>query len=148
MNINIKIVGDAAFNRRSKNLKRYAVQIANAPAPLVFRQEAIDKAVAVAQVVYKYPPPRPTSKYKRTFRMQRSWVGFIKGNTAVITNDAAAPKTGVFYPIYVIGAFQTPIHAETGWQKRSPQVEKAIVKPILEDVKKRSIQLLEQSKNA
>ena len=167
----VKIVGVKEFNKRSANAKKYAIQLQQSPAPLVLRDIALRQSVALAKEKYKAPskpnyPLRWKSDkqrkyvmarlrkednlpYQRTNKLVEMWDYSRKGQyQATIFNDAKDPLTGRFYAPFVISTWQQPFHADTGWQKRSASVERSIVKPIFEDIKKRSLALLKASKNA
>lgn len=169
--MSVKLIGLKEFNKRSDNAKKYAVQIQHAPAPMVIRDVALRQSVALAREKYKYPskPKYPLRwksdkqrkyvmarlrkednlPYRRTNNMAETWDYSRKGQyQATIYNEAKDPLTGRFIAPFLIGAWQQPFHADTGWQKRSTSIEKAIVKPVFEDIKKRSIALLKASQNA
>jgi hypothetical protein len=75
--------------------------------------QAVDKASdAVDQRTTKYPPRRPSSKYRRTGRLGQSWHITRKdgGLSALHRNQARSPK-GVFYAPYVQGTkYQAKVH--------------------------------------
>lgn len=144
--MSVKLIGLKEFNKRSANAKKYAIQLENSPT-MVIRDEPLKQSTELAKTTYKYPPPRPRSRYVRTYKLLNSWQYRRIRNGAIISNEAKNDR-GVFYPIYVISDWQTAVHTETGWPKRSVKREKSIVKPIFEDVKKRSIALLKASQNA
>ena len=59
-----------------------------------------------------YPPPEPTSRYKRTFRLKRSWriKPSIAPYSGVISADSDTP-----YADRVMGVNQNPFFASRGW---------------------------------
>lgn len=70
-----------------------------------------------------YPPPRPNSKYVRTFRLQRGWNVQTEEYADALT---AVTENQVPYTRYVMGdlvtnmdaaaEWQQQYHAETGWR--------------------------------
>lgn len=168
--ISVSVKGDAQFNRRSANLKRYALIVANAPNTILLKPEHFEAAIKIAQDKYSYPP-KPTYPlrwksrrqqiavmiklreegnlpYRRTNKLAEKWRYVLRRDFALITNEAKDPRTGVYYAPFVIGGFQQPFHADTGWKERSASIEKAIVKPIVEGIKSQAKVELEKSRNA
>jgi hypothetical protein len=169
MNIKVSVKGVKEVETRLKNLKRYAMQVENAPAPTLIRPQVLDDSLDVAREVYKTPsnlpnyPLRWKSKkqriaviirlkeegnlpYRRTGRLEHTWSASLKSKIISIANNARDRKTGAFIAPFVIGAFQQPFHKDTGWTKRSASIEKKIVTPILIEVKRQAFLGVEKSR--
>lgn len=169
-NVSIKITGDKEVNKRLSNLRRYTAKIANAPVPTAVSRQALDASLKQAQEFYKTPAnkPRPPLRwksqkqkiavvirlkeegnlpYKRTGRIDKAWSVSVKRNEITIANNKRDNRTGKFVAPFVIGAFQQPFHADTGWTKRSASIEKQILKPITSDMLKRAKEGIAASKN-
>lgn len=166
----LKIVGDKEVNTRLSNLRRYAIRVAGAPVPTLLNTHAIDAALEQARQLYKAPanlpryPLRWKSRkqkiaviirlkeegnlpYRRTGRLENAWSASSKQNTITIANNARDSRTGKFIAPFVIGAFQQPFHADTGWPKRSASIEKQIVKPIMDELRKQVKEGIADSKH-
>jgi hypothetical protein len=170
MAISVKLIGVKEVNKRLSNLRKYAIQVANAPVPTLVTGQAVDASVEMAREVYKTPSGKPkyplrwksdkqrkyvmamlrkenNLPYRRTGRLETAWAGSSTVKQVTIANTARDKRKGQFIAPFVIGAFQQPFHADTGWQKRSAAIEKKIIKPILVDIRKQAKDGLEKSKN-
>jgi hypothetical protein len=168
-NVSIKVTGVKEVNKRLSNLRRYTAKVANAPVPTVVSQQALDASLKQAKDFYKTPANKPryplrwksdkqriaviiklkaegNLPYKRSGKMDKAWRVRVKANEITIANDAT-DNTGKFIAPFVIGAWQQPFHADTGWQKRSTTIEKQILKPITSELLKRAKQGIEASKH-
>lgn len=166
--ISIEVVGDEAVNTRLSNLRRYVVTAIGAPASYFVSVEAIAAAVEKAKELFKTPASGPTYPlrwksdkqrkyvmaklrsegnlpYRRTGAFAKAWESEIKGNSISIANTAT--EKGTFIAPFIIGSFQQPFHSDTGWQKRSEPIERRVIKPITDDIEKRTLAGIEASKS-
>lgn len=81
-----------------------------------------------------YPPPPPTSKYRRTHHLRDSWRPSKTATTARLTNDAE-------YSPYVQGDYQAATHAATGWPTLDEVVDRneEVLREEVEEAAKRAI---------
>lgn len=158
----ISITGVKEVNKRLSNLRRYAVQVQNAPIPTLTNVNVIDKSLEIAREVYKTPTNKPSYPlrwksrkqqiaviirlkedgnlpYRRTGRLETAWSATYKRNIITIANTARDKRSGKFIAPFVIGEFQQPFHKDTGWQKRSAKIEQQIAAPIFIEVKKQAL---------
>jgi hypothetical protein len=160
--ISVKMTGIKEVNKRLSNLRKYAIQVQNAPVPTLTNPQAIDASLELAREKYKTPANKPTyplrwkSKkqriaviirlkeegnlpYRRTGRLENAWSASIKRNIITIANTARDKRTGKFIAPFVIGTFQQPFHKDTGWQKRSAKIEREIAQPVFVEVRKQAM---------
>jgi hypothetical protein len=160
-NVKISVTGVKDVNKRLSNLRRYTAKVANAPVPTVVSQQALDASLKQAKDFYKTPANKPryplrwksdkqriaviirlkeegNLPYKRTGQIDKAWSISVKPKEITIANNKRDNRTGVFVAPFVIGAFQQPFHKDTGWTKRTAQIEKQILKPIAQDLLKRT----------
>jgi hypothetical protein len=168
--VKITLHGVEEVQKRLVNLRRYTAKIQNAPVPTVVSKAALDASLKQAQEFYKTPKNKPryplrwksdkqriaviirlkeegNLPYKRTGRQDSSWRVSVKTNEITISNEARDPKTGKFYAVFTIGAWQQPFHKDTSWTKRTTTIEKQILKPITNDLLKRATEGIEKSKH-
>ena len=166
----VSIVGDKEVNKRLGGLKRYAVKVAQSPSAILVTQQTMNESLAVAKRVFAQPKNKPkyplrwksdrqriaviiklkkegNFPYKRTGNFDKSWGVSAKQNTVEIFNDARDPSTGKFIPHFLIGDFQQPFHADTGYVKRSEKIEMQIIKPLGGNIMRSAKQGIEASKH-
>ncbi|RMD64626.1 hypothetical protein D6833_04140 [Candidatus Parcubacteria bacterium] len=71
--------------------------------PLIGRQRMYDIARKIVKRMQRYPPPPVGSRYKRTFRLKRSWKIRRAGKTGYMIMSDARDKRGRRYTRYVVG---------------------------------------------
>jgi hypothetical protein len=154
----VTVVGIKEVNKRLSNLRAYGIRVENFPSLSLVSPQAVKQAVANAKEFYKAPAngtKRPMrwknpaqrvavmiklkemggAPYKRTGAFEEAWISETATASITITNTAKSDK-GTFLAPVIVGAFQQPFHSDTGWQKRSAQIEKQIIAPIRNDISK------------
>lgn len=98
-------------------------------------QPMVTKAI---QELQYYPPPRPGSKYKRTYKLRRGWVGSVttRGASVRILFDNAVPYRRFVQGLIGLGVssaslkrYTAPIqryHLETGWRPAAPIIARHV----------------------
>lgn len=169
MNIDLKLTGVKEVNKRLSNLRRYVLTVQSAPVPTLVRPSAVDASIERAKDAYaapsspKYPLRWKSDKqrryvmarlrkennlpYRRRGRLENAWSGSSTIKEVVIANTARDSLTGAFIAPFVIGNFQQPFHADTGWTKRTAKIEKGILQPIILDVRLQAREGIANSKN-
>lgn len=170
MPVKVKIVGDKEVNKRLSNLRRYALRVVGAPVPTLLDVHIVDAALEQARLFYKAPTNGPIHPlnwksrkqqiaviirlkeegnlpYRRTGRLENAWSSSMSQNEITIANTARDSKTGKFIAPFVIGTFQQPFHKDTGWTKRSADIERQIIKPISDELLKKAKEGIANSRN-
>lgn len=155
---NVTVVGIKEVNKRLSNLRAYGIRVENFPSLSLVSPQAVKQSVANAKEFYHSPanPPRYPLRwkskkqkiaviiklkaqgnlpYKRTGAYDEAWASETTTSSISIMNEAKGDK-GQFIAPFLIGTFQQPFHADTGYQKRSSQIEKQIIAPIRNDISK------------
>lgn len=102
-------------------------RIINTKAVAVVEQAMTEFAEELKTAMQVYPPPAPRQRYRRTYRLRRSWYKAgpvrVSGHIRVVVSSDPAiardPRTGFQYAAVVQGGrrYQWPFFAARGWQR-------------------------------
>jgi len=168
--MNVTITGDKEVNKRLGGLKRYALRVAQSPTGMLITPQVMNESLAVAKRIFAQPKNKPkyplrwksdrqriaviiklrgegNLPYRRTGNFDESWGVKAKSNLIEISNDAKDPTSGDFIAHFLIGDFQQPFHADTGYVKRNAKREKEIIAPLVIGMKREAFIGIEKSKH-